>query len=109
MTVTVGSPSLERLKAILAEIADLEHTEHVLDWDSRVSMPPGGAEARAEASATLRRLHHERLVSDEIGELLDELAAVKEDTTAALIRLTRWEWDRARRIPSELAGEMAQW
>jgi carboxypeptidase Taq len=96
---------------MLAEVADLRHAEAILDWDSRVSMPRAGAQARADASATVTRLAHERFVSDEIGELLDELGPLAEDgdtADAALVRLTRREWERSRRVPTELAGEMAQ-
>jgi carboxypeptidase Taq len=107
MSVTTATDPLERLKTILAEIADFEHTEQLLDWDARVSMPPGGAEARAQVSATLTKLHHERFASDEVGDLLSELDDVADETDAALVRLTRWEWERARRVPTELAGEMA--
>jgi carboxypeptidase Taq len=107
MSVAKASSPLERLKAILGEIADLRHAEAILEWDSRVSMPPGGAQARAEVSATLTRLAHEQFVSDEVGELLDELSSVEEEKDAALIRVTRREWDRSRRVPTELAGEMS--
>jgi len=107
MSVTVDSPPLERLKAILAELADLRHAETILDWDSRVSMPPAGAHARADASATLTRFMHERFVSDEVGELLATLGSVDDETDTALIRVTRREWERARRVPSELVAEMA--
>src|SRR4051812_49711891 len=70
-------------------------------------MPPDGAEARANVVATLTRIAHERFVSDEVGELLAELDGVADETDAALVRLTRHEWDRARRVPSDLAAEMA--
>ena len=99
--------SMERLRAVVGELADFEHTEQVLDWDSRVSMPPAGADARATISATLTRLHHERFTSDDVGEVLEELASVDDEESAALVRVTRREWDRARRIPTELAGEIA--
>ena len=105
--VAKESSPLERLKTILGEIADLRHAEAILDWDSRVSMPPAGAQARAEASATLTRLAHEQFVSDEVGELLDELSSVEEETGAALVRVTRREWERSRRVPTDLAGEMS--
>jgi carboxypeptidase Taq len=108
---TATASPLERLKRILGEVADLKHAEAVLDWDSRVSMPPAGAQARADASATLTRLSHERFVADDVGELLVELGALDaepDSDEAALIRVTRRLWDRSRRVPSELAGEMAQ-
>ena len=112
MTVATASPPLERLKRALAQVADLKHAESILDWDSRVSMPHAGALARAHATATITRLAHERFVSEEIGELLDELAPVERESgpdsvEGALIRLTRREWERARRVPPDLAGELS--
>jgi carboxypeptidase Taq len=110
LTVT-SSPPLEGLRTVLAEIADLQHAEMLLDWDSRVSMPHAGAAARADASATVGRLAHERFVSDEVGALLDELLPLEEEldpdsVDAALIRVTRRDWERSRRVPPKLAGEM---
>jgi carboxypeptidase Taq len=99
--------SVTQLKEALGQIADLRHAEAVADWDSRVSMPPEGAEARANVVATLTRLAHERFVSDDVGELLGGLDGIEDETDAALVRLTRREFDRARRVPSELAAEMA--
>jgi len=107
VSATIESPPLERLKAILSEISDLQHAEAISDWDSRVSMPPEGAEARANVVATLTRITHERFVSDEVGRLLEELEGIEDETDAALVRLTRREYDRARRVPGELAAEMA--
>jgi carboxypeptidase Taq len=107
VSATIDSPPLERLKVILGEISDLQHAEAISDWDSRVSMPPEGAEARANVVATLTRITHERFVSDEVGRLLEELEGVEDETDAALVRLTRREYDRARRVPGELAAEMA--
>ena len=107
---TTASP-LERLKRVLGEVADLKHAEAVLDWDARVSMPPAGAEARADAAATLARLSHERFVADDVGELLGALNGFDSDPDsdqAALVRVTRRLWERTRRVPSELAGEMAR-
>src|SRR5439155_3003615 len=99
---TATSSPLERLKRILGEVADLKHAEAVLDWDSRVSMPPAGAEARAEVSATLTRNSHERFVADDVGELLGELDGLDTDPDsdeAALIRVTHRLWERTRRVP----------
>ncbi|MFL5919251.1 MAG: carboxypeptidase M32 [Gaiellaceae bacterium] len=106
-TTADGTSPLERLKAILAELADLQHAESLLDWDARVSMPSAGAEARANVSATLTRLMHERFVSDEVGELLEELGGLDDEDAVALVRVTRRAWERARRVPSGLAAELA--
>jgi len=111
LTVATESPQLERLQAVLAEIADLSHAQQILEWDARVSMPHAGAKARADVASTMTQLAHGRLVSDEVGKLLADLDGAGHDPESAegaLIRITRREWERASRIPSELAGEMAQ-
>jgi carboxypeptidase Taq len=111
LTVATKSSPLERLKAVLAEIADLYHAQQILEWDARVSMPHAGAAARADVASTMTQLAHGRFVSDEVGKLLDDLDAAGHDPDSvegALIRITRREWERAVRIPSELAGEMVQ-
>jgi carboxypeptidase Taq len=68
---------------------------------------------RAESLATLQRLRHDMFVSDEIGRLLDAAAAEvdgqpADSDDAALVRVTRRRWEKARRVPSELAGELAR-
>jgi carboxypeptidase Taq len=111
LTVATESPQLERLQAVLAEIADLYHAQQILEWDARVSMPHAGAKARADVASTMTQLAHGRLASDEVGKLLADLDGAGHDPESAegaLIRITRREWERASRISSELAGEMAQ-
>jgi carboxypeptidase Taq len=103
--------ALADLKQRLAEIHDLERALGVLGWDQRTMMPPQGAPARAEAAATLSGLAHERFVTDEIGRLLDEVAPLEagldyDSDDASLIRTTRRDWEKARRVPAELAAEM---
>ena len=56
-------------------------------------MPPGGAGVRAEQLATLNRVSHEALTSDEMGRLLDKLAGLR---GVAAVRLVRGEPDPAR-------------
>jgi len=100
---------LDRLKTLLGEVDDLRKASTVLFWDERVMMPPGGAQARAEASGTVGRLAHEKFVSAEIGTLLDELNENDydyESFEASLIRVTRRDYEKAVRVPPELTGEM---
>src|SRR5712691_12787283 len=102
-------PKLDRLKTLVGEVDDLRKASTVLFWDQRVMMPPGGAQARAEASATVARLAHEKFVAPEIGELLDGLNEADYDYDsfeASLIRVTRRDYDKAIRVPPELTGEM---
>jgi carboxypeptidase Taq len=103
----------DELKERVAEIADLEAAGALLGWDQQVKMPPGGGEVRAEQLATLGRLAHEALTSDEVGRLLDRLAPFEESQPydsdeASLVRLVRRDWEKARRVPAELQGEIAR-
>jgi carboxypeptidase Taq len=105
-----GSP-LERLKERLAEVSDLTKAVTLLLWDQRVKMPPGGAEARADAMATVSRLAQERFIDDEVGRLLEELRGLEESSghdsfEASLVRTARREYEKAVRVPPELVGEM---
>src|SRR5437762_1398563 len=101
--------NLDRLKTLLAEVDDLRKASTILFWDQRVMMPPGGAQARAEALATVGRLTHEKFISQEIGDLLGELDEGDydyESLEASLIRVTRRDYEKAVRVPPELTGEM---
>jgi carboxypeptidase Taq len=100
---------LDRLKEKLAEVDGLRKAATVLFWDERVMMPPAGAQARAEASATVGRLAHELFVSDDVGKLLDALgdnAYDPDSIEACLIGVTRRDYDKAVRVPPELTGEL---
>ncbi len=100
-----------RLKEILAEVTDLNRATLLLEWDQDTYMPPGGVQSRAEQMSTLSRLAHVSFTSDEVGELLseldDEMAGRPYDSDdASLIRVTRRDYDQARRIPAELVSEV---
>jgi carboxypeptidase Taq len=101
---------LRALRERLAEISDLRKARLLLSWDQRVTMPPGGAEARAEALGTLARIEHERFVDDETGRLLERLRLYEESLEydsddASLVRVVRRDWEKARREPAELRAE----
>jgi carboxypeptidase Taq len=105
--------SLHALRERLAEGHDLRSAAGVLGWDQRVMMPPLGTEARAEALATLGRIAHERFVDPEVGRLLDDLVPLEESLPhdsddASLIRVTRRDWEKARRVPAGLRVEMTR-
>ncbi|MGZ8692002.1 MAG: carboxypeptidase M32, partial [Gaiellaceae bacterium] len=105
-------PKLEQLKQRLAETQDLTKATTLLFWDQRVMMPPSGAQARAEASATVSRLAQEHFVADDVGRLLEDLRGLEESSDydsfeASLIRVTRRDYEKATRVPPELVGEMS--
>lgn len=107
---SVPAAPLVRLRARLAEITDLSMLGHLAAWDQRTIMPPAGAAGRAEQMATLSRLLHERATGAEVGEWLDALASADglDALDADVVRLARRDYDRHRKVPVELAAELAQ-
>ena len=104
---------LEQLRTLLGEISDLGRARALLAWDERTQMPPAGAEMRAEQVATLARIRHERLISDELGRLIDAAGAETESLpyesdAASIVRVARRWWEKARRVPAELRAEITR-
>jgi carboxypeptidase Taq len=103
---------LAELKRRLIEVNSLQMARAVLYWDQSTYMPPGGATARARTMATLSQVAHEKFTDDAIGHLLDDLKAYGESLPydsddAALIRVTRREYDRETRLPASFVAEQA--
>src|SRR5580692_9472289 len=93
----------------MAELADLTHLEMLLGWDQLVTMPQEGAVGRAEQQGTLARLTHERASAADIGGWLSELdGETLDELDRDIVRLARRDWERARRVPEELAAELAR-
>jgi carboxypeptidase Taq len=104
---------LKELKARLAEVNDLERVADLLDWDQQTYMPSGGAEARAEQTATVQKIAHEKFTSDEIGQLLDDLQKKfdsydPDGDEPRLIRAASHKYQRERRRPTDLVVELAR-
>jgi carboxypeptidase Taq len=103
--------ALDRLKAILHEVGDLNRASAVLAWDQETYMPPAGVGSRASAMAALRGLAHERFVDPQVGGLLEELEARDldpESDDGALVLVTRRDYDHSVKIPAELVAEAAR-
>ncbi len=106
------SEKLTTLKTLLAEVADLGAASALLGWDQQTYMPPGGSEARGQQLSTLGKIAHEKFTSDEMGVLLadleKELAGADPDSDEVrLLKVTRHQYDRATRVPSDFVAEFA--
>jgi carboxypeptidase Taq len=107
--------AIDELRERLGEIHDLGRAASLLAWDERTMMPNGGAPARAETLATLARVRHEMFIDDRIGSLIDRArseidmdAVAGESIDADLIRVVGRDWEKARRVPSDLRAELAR-
>ncbi|MDQ6835739.1 MAG: carboxypeptidase M32 [Actinomycetota bacterium] len=105
--------ALEQLKERMAQVADVRAASALAHWDQQTMMPSGGAPARANSLATLQRITHEMFIADETGRLLQAAEAGIDGADpwsddACLVRLVRRQWDKARRVPTQLAAELAR-
>ncbi|HEX9481034.1 MAG TPA: carboxypeptidase M32 [Solirubrobacteraceae bacterium] len=101
--------AIAKLRGRLAELADLGALQMLAGWDQLVMMPPGGATARGHQLGTLARLAHDHATSPEIGEWLLELESLElPELEADIVRLARRDWERARRVPTDLAAELSR-
>ena len=108
----MSTNDLSQLKEILGEVSDLNRASAVLGWDQETNMPSGGVQDRAAQLTTLDRLAHIRFTSDEVGKLLDgaagETAKLPYDSDeASLVRVTRRDYEQARKVPASLVAEMS--
>jgi len=104
---------LQELKTRLGEISDLNKAASLLGWDQQTYMPPGGAAARSEHLATLQKTAHSWFISDEIGQWLQDLGSGAagwdyDSDEAGLVRVTARDYEKARKVPSELVAEFAR-
>jgi carboxypeptidase Taq len=98
---------LSREETVLSTCVDL------LDWDQEIYMPPAGVEHRAEQSALLAGIVHERATNPRYGELLSAiegspLVTDPESAEAVNVREMRRGYDRERKIPRRLVEELAR-
>ncbi len=102
-----------KLREHLAMLSDLRNVNQLVEWDQQTMMPPRGVETRAEELATLGRLRHQMFISDDTGRLLDDAAAEcnghqPDSDEASLVRVTSRRWSKARRVPADLAADIAR-
>ena len=95
------------------ENADLAYAVALLGWDQQVNMPPGGAEGRGNALATLSKLLHKRATSKELGKMLDELhdhikSLDPDSDEAKTIKVARRDFAKLTKVTSEFVGEWAR-
>ncbi len=99
--------AFDELSAFQRQTEALSSVAERLGWDQETVMPRGATEQRAEETAAMEAVLHERRTDPRIGEWLDQ--AVPEDAEdARIIELIARDHQRATRIPARLATELAK-
>jgi carboxypeptidase Taq len=105
--------ALEELRERLGKVNDLGKVTRLLSWDQQTMMPLAGTAHRADHMATLQRLAHELFTDPAVGRLLEELQPLEESLDpdsddAALIAVTRRDYEKAVNVPASLRAEMTR-
>jgi carboxypeptidase Taq len=107
------STAIARLNSLVSDVVDLRHAASLIGWDERVCMPPGGVPVHGEMAATIQRIAHEKLTSDELGRALEdaarEVGSLPPDSESSrLVKVTARDYGRATRVPSAYVEEHAR-
>lgn len=108
---------LKELKNLGRELYLLEHVAGLLEWDEEVYLPPAGGTERAEQTALLQGIRHDRLVSPRLEELFARLGADEENPAGgpelpapdrAYIRFFYTRHRREAALPRDLVTSLAR-
>lgn len=99
----------ETLVKVLREIGTLGSIGALVGWDEQVMLQPGGTTFRADQSALLSRMIHERFTSKLVGDLIAACEQANlEGDAAVVVREARRDYDRATKLPASLVEELAK-
>lgn len=99
--------SFDALMAFQRETSALAQVAGRLGWDQETMMPRGAAEQRGLEMAAMESILHARRSAAEVGEWL-ETARASDPADAAQIREIQRAFERANKVPADLAKRIAQ-
>ncbi|HBS50677.1 MAG TPA: carboxypeptidase M32 [Rhodobacteraceae bacterium] len=99
--------AFENLMAHARQTAALAQIAGRLGWDQETMMPPGAAAQRGQEMAAIEAVLHARRSDPQLGEWLAE-ARAPDAVGAAHLREIRRAYDRACKVPGDLASKLAQ-
>lgn len=100
-------PAYDDLMHFVRETEALSQIAGRLGWDQETMMPPGAGAQRAEEFGAIEGVLHARRCDPRIGEWLDQ-AQAPDAAGAAQLRYIRRSYERATRVPAELAAQIAR-
>ncbi len=113
MSINSFASRFQELKNIFQEITHLRGIRRLLDWDQETFMPQKGGQNRAEQTALLASLIHEKMTSSRTGELIEELfeqVEPKGPEKDEFVCLREWKrlFDRQKKLPASLVQELSR-
>jgi len=92
----------QKLVDRFVELHHLNHAMTFLSWDQMVMMPSNGNDSRSAAMAEIASIHHAKLTAPEVGDWLEDAAAVTDAEQRLSVREMRRVWQRSACLPAEL-------
>lgn len=106
------SGQISKLTAYLQELTNLNSTMGLLEWDQAVNMPPNhrGHQARANLSAYIAGLRHQKAISPEFEKLFREAKqkadeGLLSDNEKCIFTSALEDFERDKKLPLELVEE----
>jgi carboxypeptidase Taq len=111
--VIMTKEKLDELNSRITEVNDIRAVVGMMFWDQLTYLPHGGTTARGRQMGTIRKIAHKKFTDPAIGNLLDGLAPYErsldyDSDDAAIIRVTRREYERSTKVPSEFLQKWAK-
>ncbi|SFA79441.1 carboxypeptidase Taq [Poseidonocella pacifica] len=101
--------SYEDLLGFVRETEALSQVAGRLSWDQETVMPRGAADQRAEESAALSHVLHQRRTDARLEDWLAQIDdAALDPMGQAVMRHVRRDFDRTRKLPPKLASDLAR-
>ena len=107
--ISRSEDSEQSLRKQISELRHLDQTIALLGWDEETMLPKAGRAERGEQLATLEGIRHAMLVSDQLGDLVEEVAAQSEvnERLARELFLLRRLRRQALALPQDLVRQFA--
>ena len=99
---------------LVKEVSQLQAVESLLDWDQEVMMPKDGVKDRAFLLASVSKVGHEKLTSNRLKTLIEELqkdSSLSPDASAWLPSTVQKDWNGmlSSSLASTVAGFLVHW
>jgi carboxypeptidase Taq len=102
---------IKELTEYFNEIQRLNYVSALLGWDQQVNMMDyKSVEGRSEQRALLKKLIHQRLISEKAGKLITKAEKLKDlnDIDTAMVREAKRLYEQEVKLPEELVIEIAK-
>jgi len=102
--------AVKEFRALMQEINHITCIEEELMWDTRVNLPPKGAEYRSELMGYLSNQKYKLKTSPKMADLLGELSqyTLEDPILNRMVQLARRDLDRLSKIPADLEERYAK-